>query len=90
MSNSKAIKWISVVTVVLIFILAIVLVFEFVKINELKNKEKLLLNSVSNLEQSIVDYTNANDYLNSSDYVEDYARENLGWGAENEIRFESK
>lgn len=90
MSNSKAIKWISVVTVVLIFILAIVLVFEFVKINELKNKEKLLLNSVSNMEQSIVDYTNANDYLNSSDYVEDYARENLGWGAENEIRFESK
>lgn len=90
MSNSKAIKWISVVTVVLIFVLAIVLVFEFVKINELKNKEKLLLNSVSNLEQSIVDYTNANDYLNSSDYVEDYARENLGWGAENEIRFESK
>ena len=89
MQKQNAIKWISIVCAVLIFVLTIVLIFEFVKINQLKRSEQSLLNSVQQLEKNIIDYTNTNNYLNSEEFVEDYARENLGWGKDGEIRFES-
>lgn len=87
MKNEKVVKLISVICAMLVFALVCVLVFQFVKINNLKQKEKELEISLNVLEQQIVDYTNENNYLKSNEYLEDYAREVLGWGKENEMYF---
>ena len=87
MKNEKVVKLISVICAMLVFALVCVLVFQFVKINNLKQKEKELEVSLNVLEQQIVDYTNENNYLKSNEYLEDYAREVLGWGKENEMYF---
>lgn len=87
MKKEKTVKLISVICAILMFALICVLVFQFVKIGNLKKKEKELNNHLNSLEQQIIDYTNENNYLQSNEYLEDYAREVLGWGKENEMYF---
>ena len=87
MKNEKVVKLISVICAMVMFALVCVLVFQFVKINNLKQKEKDLELSLQMLEEQIVDYTNENNYLKSNEYLEEYAREVLGWGKENEMYF---
>lgn len=88
MKNEKVVKLISVICSVLIFMLTCVLVFQLAKISNLKKKEKALNNTLANLEKEIVNYTNENNYIQSNEYLEDYAREVLGWGKENEMIFD--
>lgn len=88
MRDSKTIKWISVICAVLMFALLCVLIFQFVRIANLKQKEKQLSNNLSQLENQIIDYTNESNYIRSSEYLEDYAREVLGWGKNNEMYFD--
>lgn len=88
MRNSKTVKWISVICALLMFALVCVLIFQFVRISNLKQKEKQLSDTLSQLETNIVDYTNESNYLRSSEYLEDYAREVLGWGKNNEMYFD--
>lgn len=88
MRNSKTVKLISVICAVLMFALVCVLIFQFVRISNLKQKEKQLSDTLSQLETNIVDYTNESNYLRSSEYLEDYAREVLGWGKNNEMYFD--
>ena len=88
MRNSKIVKWISVICTVWMFALVCVLSFQFVRISNLKQKEKQLSDTLSQLETNIVDYTNESNYLRSSEYLEDYAREVLGWGKNNEMYFD--
>lgn len=88
MRNSKTVKWISVICAVLSFALVCVLIFQLVRISNLKQKEKQLSDTLSQLETNIVDYTNESNYLRSSEYLEDYAREVLGWGKNNEMYFD--
>ncbi|MCI5714868.1 MAG: septum formation initiator family protein [Firmicutes bacterium] len=88
MRNSKTVTWISVICAVLMFALVCVLIFQFVRISNLKQKEKQLSDTLSQLETNIVDYTNESNYLRSSEYLEDYAREVLGWGKNNEMYFD--
>ena len=83
--KANAVKIISIVCAVLVFALIIVLIFEFVNIANLKNKEKALNLRLNQVEQSIIETTNQNNYLTSSEYLEDYAREVLGWGKDGEI-----
>lgn len=83
----NAVKLISIICAVLFFALTIILIVEFVNIANLNNKEKALQARLSDVEQSIVDVTNQNNYLNSSEYLEDYAREVLGWGKDGEVIF---
>ncbi len=83
----NAVKLISIICAVLFFALTIILIVEFVNIANLNNKEKQLQTRLSDVEQSIVDVTNQNNYLNSSEYLEDYAREVLGWGKDGEVIF---
>ena len=87
MNKDKTVKTISVICAMVSFILSCVLIFQFVKINNLKEKEKALTQNLTALENQIVDYTNENNYLQSNEYLEEYAREVLGWGKENEVYF---
>ncbi len=87
MKNEKVVKLISIICAIVMFALICVLIFQFTKISNLKNKENQLKGHLSSLEQQIIDYTNENNYLQSKEYLEDYAREVLGWGKENEMYF---
>lgn len=90
MQNAKQTKMVKIVTVTVaavLFLVVTVLVFQFVQISSLKSKEALLQSKLDQLEQSIVTYSNENDYLSSADFVEDYAREVLGYGSAGETRF---
>lgn len=87
MKNEKVVKLISIICAIVMFALICVLIFQFTKISNLKNKENQLKGHLSSLEQQIVDYTNENNYLQSKEFLEDYAREVLGWGKENEMYF---
>ena len=87
MKNEKVVKLISIICAIVMFALICVLIFQFARISNLKNKENQLKGHLSSLEQQIVDYTNENNYLQSKEYLEDYAREVLGWGKENEMYF---
>ncbi len=83
----NVVKLISVICAILFFALIIILIVEFINIANLNNKEKALQKRLSDVEQSIVNVTNQNNYLNSSEYLEDYAREVLGWGKDGEVIF---
>ena len=87
MNQEKSIKLISVCCAVLIFVLSLILIFQFVKIANLKKKEAKLQNGLANFEQQIFEYSNEKDYISSNIYLEEYAREVLGWGKDNEIIF---
>ena len=83
----NVVKLISVICAILFFALVIILIVEFINIANLNNKEKALQKRLSDVEQRIVNVTNQNNYLNSSEYLEDYAREVLGWGKDGEVIF---
>ena len=87
MKNEKTVKIISVICAVLSFALVCVLIFQLAKIGNLQKKEEELNKHLNALEQQIVEYTNENNYIKSNEYLEDYAREVLGWGKENEMYF---
>lgn len=88
MRNGKVVKLISIICAVLMFALLCVLVFQLVKISTLKNRQAELTTTLAELEKQVVDYTNENEYIKSYEYLEDYAREILGWGRENEVTFD--
>ena len=87
MNKEKTVKLISVICAVVSFVLVCVLLFQFVKISNLQQKEKELTQNLQSLEQQIMEYTNEQNYTSSNEYLEDYAREVLGWGKENEMYF---
>lgn len=88
MRNGKSIKLISVICAILIFTLLCVLVFQLVRISTLKNREDELASTLAALEEQVDDYNAENEYMKSYEYLEDYAREVLGWGKENEVNFD--
>jgi len=84
---NKAVKYISFGVVCTLFILLVVLVFQFARINNLRNQERDLLANLRNLESQIVYYTNQNSYLESNNFISDHAREMLGYGRSGETFF---
>lgn len=90
MNNQKQIrtaKFLSITVVTVMFLLAVVLVFQFVKIYHLKSEENQLNKYLQQLENDIIHYSSENAYLKSDKYIEDYAREVLGYGLNGETRF---
>ena len=88
----KSIKITTAITFVIMFICIIVLTIQFVKIANLKEKNKNLVEYKQELVNDINNYNSTNSYYNNnrSEYLEDYAREVLGWGKADEIWFTKK
>ena len=78
----KSIKIITIITCIIVFISTIILAFQFVKIANLREKTAGLETHKTELIEQINDYNAANAYYNNNrtEYLENYAREVLGWG----------
>ena len=85
------VKLSTVFAVLVLFTLVILLTFQYVKINNLEQRENELNTELLSLQQSYENYENEYTYIQThyNEYVEDYVREVLGWGRSSEIKFES-
>ena len=73
------------------FILLIILAFQLIKIANLKAKSNNLNNYKTELVTEINNYNSTNTYYNNNreEYLENYAREVLGWGEQDETWYTS-
>lgn len=85
--NIKAIKIITIITVVIMFVCIIILTCQLFKINNLKEKNQQLQTHKEQLIEDIYNYNTTNSYYgnNRQEYLENYAREMLGWGESGEV-----
>ncbi len=84
--KEKVIRLITSITVAVMFILLVILAFQLIKIANLKTKSKNLNNYKTELVSEINNYNATNTYYNNNreEYLENYAREVLGWGEQDE------
>lgn len=82
----KGIKITTIIACVIVFVCIIVLTIQFIKIGNLKEKNRNLEAYKSELIESINNYDTTNDFYNNNrtEYLESYAREVLGWGQDGE------
>lgn len=96
--KSNAMKIISVIVILVIVICFFVLMYEFIKIGNLKSKNAQLEKTSSALQQEYAELDSKtnyvgdpdNPYSNYQNYLEDYAREVLNWGKEGHTYFIEK
>ena len=83
----KAVKLITIFSVVVICIATIILTCQIIKISNLKSKEKKLSTERDYLISEIYNYNTANTYYsnNREEFLEKYARDILGWGENGEV-----
>ena len=83
----KAIKITTIISIVIMFVCIIVLVCQLFSINNLKEKTNQLQAHKEQLIENIYNYNTTNAYFgnNRQEYLENYARETLGWGDSDEI-----
>lgn len=78
--NEKKAKTIIVVTVALAFLLMLILVVQFIKINNLKSLEASLAQSQSHLQQQISEYSaNIDNMISREKNLGEYAHKYLNW-----------
>jgi len=82
----KVIKTITIITCIIMFISIIVLTLQFIKIGNLRQKNNKLESYKTELVEQINNYDTTNSYYNNNrtEYLENYAREVLGWGQNND------
>ncbi len=83
----KIVKIISVLSTISIFIFAVTLIFQFANIFTLKTTQNKLKNTLNQLEQDIIAYETENRYMQTDEFIEDYARVVLGYGKPGETRY---
>ena len=71
---------ITVLAVLLVFALIVILVFQYASFWNLKTKEHNLQEQLKQLQTEHAFYEKEYEYKSSDEYIEDYAREVLGWG----------
>ena len=74
------------------FVCIIILTLQFIKIANLREKTEKLETYRTELTEQINNYNTANDYYgnNRTEYLENYARETLGWGLKDDTWYTSK
>ena len=88
--NAKKVKIISIITVCLAFILLIVLIFQFAKLNTLKKREAELTKTLSSLEEVISDYNKEKNYYEDREkYLDEYAHIVLNMTKDGETWYET-
>ncbi len=87
----KGIKFITALTCIVLFVCVVILAFQFVKIANLREKSDNLENYKAELIEQINTYDATNSYYNNNrtEYLENYAREVLGWGLTNDTWYTS-
>ena len=88
----RNIKLITIITMIMMLICIIILSVQLIKINNLKKQTNILQTHKEQLINDINNYSSANDYYgnNRSEYLENYAREELGWGEKDETWYVKK
>jgi len=88
----KGIKIATILTCIIMFISIIILALQFIKIANLKEKTISLENRRDELITQINEYDTANSYYNNNrnEYLENYAREVLGWGIDGDTWYTIK
>ena len=83
----KAIKITTILSIIIMFVCIIILTCQLFKINNLKQKNSDLSTQKEQLIEEIYNYntTNTNYDNNRQEYLENYAREMLGWGTSGEV-----
>ena len=91
MKNSKGAKILTIVISCVIFICGCVLLFEFIRIANLKTTTRKLQDNLNIMQQEIYDYTQMNSYYSDREtYLEEYAREALNWGKADRTYYTAK
>lgn len=90
MENKKTSKIIVIISICLVFVLAIILTCQFVKINNLKSTRTRLETTYSELQTKITDKANQNELLSNDSALEDYAHSALNYGKDDELWFSGK
>jgi len=81
----KVIKIITILTCIILFMCTLILSFQFVKIANLREKSKDLENRKTEIISQINEYDATNKFYNNrTEYLENYAREVLGWDLNND------
>ena len=70
----------TVVAVLLVFALLVILIFQYVSFWNLKSKEQALNEQLQQLQNERALYEAEYEYKSSDAYIDDYAREILGYG----------
>ena len=88
----KIIKITTIISIILMFACIIILTCQLIKINTLKEKTSALEQQKDILIEQIYDYNSTNSCYNNNreEYLENYAREMLGWGEKDEIWYTKK
>lgn len=83
----KIVKIISVLSTASVFVFGLTLIFQFANIFSLKTTENKLKNTLNQLEQDIILFETENRYMQTDEFIEDYARVVLGYGKPGETRY---
>jgi uncharacterized membrane protein affecting hemolysin expression len=88
----KGIKIATVLICIIMFVSIIVLALQFIKIANLREKSNYLESYKEELITQINDYDVTNSYYNNNrtEYLENYAREVLGWGQSGDTWYTAK
>ena len=88
----KGIKIATVLICIIMFVSIIVLALQFIKIANLREKSNNLESYKEELITQINDYDVTNSYYNNNrtEYLENYAREVLGWGQSGDTWYTAK
>ena len=88
----KIIKITTIISIIVMFVCIIILACQLVNINNLKEKNKSLQAQKEALMEEIYEYNTYNEYYgnNRQEFLEKYARENLGWGKDGETWYVKK
>lgn len=88
--QTKVIKIVTISTVIFIFLLAVSLVINLIKISGLNSQKAQLTDKLSALEKQIEDNEGTIAYMSSDTYIDQYAREYLGLIGNGETPFTAK
>lgn len=90
--REKIIKISTIISIIIVFVCIIVLACQLIKIGNLKEKNKELSTKKDQLIEEIYNYNSTNAYYgnNRQEFLENYARENLTYGKNDEIWYVKK
>ncbi len=83
--NSK--KNITILCVTLIFLLVVIMIFQFLTLASQTKKQEQLLSDIASMEASIAEITDEIEYRETILYIEKYARENLELFGDDDVIF---